>query len=95
MPLDAPDAGGLSQTPQRVTALIPMLYQSVGGTMAIGDSEPEPLSVETSGVPLFTGNLRRTVQGGTRRELTVKFNQNRPMPMTILGVIAELEVFQK
>jgi len=39
-----------------------------------------------------TGLVKKNVQGGTRDKLSVRFIQDMPVPMTILAVIAEIEV---
>ena len=93
MPLEIQDDGGLAGRSQRIASLIVQYEETLLGEMAVGASQPEAmydLTKETHDVD--TGLVKKNVQGGTRDKLSVRFIQDMPVPMTILAVIAEIEV---
>lgn len=94
MPIDVAESGGLRGRGQRVAALTAQIDNTLLGTFSVGDSTPEPMyDVKKEEHQLFSGEVRRNVKGGTRREVSVRFIQELPVPMTILAVVAEMEVF--
>jgi len=84
---------GLRGRALRASSVITQVYDSLLGHVSINGSKKEPMfKLSDSSYQLVSGDVRRSVQGGTRNEITVKYIQNLPAPLNVIGTIAELEI---
>ncbi len=94
MPIEMEDAGSLRGRKQRASAVTAQIFESFGGEMGAGETTLDPMTRGNGEGGLFTGDVRRNIQGGTRDRITVKFSQSLPAPFTVLASIVEMEVFE-
>lgn len=93
MPVEMEDAGSLRGRKQRVAAMVTQHQDTYKGEVGISDSTLEPLAGEDV-TGLYTGDIRRHVQGGTRDRIALRCRQALPAPFTILSTTMEMEIFQ-
>jgi len=96
------DEGGTSQGRTRRVGLV---WVRLHGTLGLKVGPDEDRLVEVlfrtssdrmgAAVPLFSGDKRVALPGGYDAAATVLVRQDQPLPMTILGLIMELEVLER
>lgn len=96
------DEGGTSQGRTRRVGLV---WVRLHGTLGlkVGPNEKNLVDVlfrssadrMGAAVPLFSGDKRVAIPGGYDASASVLVRQDQPLPMTVLGLIMELEVNER
>lgn len=96
------DEGGTSQGRTRRVGLV---WVRLHGTLGLKVGPDENRLVEVlfrtsadrmgAAVPLFSGDKRVALPGGYDAASNVLVRQDQPLPMTVLGLIMELEVYER
>lgn len=97
--LEAGSAIGSGQgSRSRVSRVIVRMYESVG--LEVGRDEDElhtvdfrrPSDLQNEGIPLFTGDKVIRPRHGWKDGAHLTFRNSQPLPMTLLGYVAKMEV---
>lgn len=84
----------------RVTHVTLRFFQTLGGYAGYDDETMDEIVFRESddvmgeSPPLFTGDVRISVDQGYTDSIQIQVEQRQPLPMTILAVMPEYEVFQ-
>lgn len=83
---------------KRIHRLYARLYETVGGDYGPDSEQVDPFDTRDAGdpltlpPPLFTGDRRVVMPGGSGTGGTIHLRQDRPLPMTVLALVAACEV---
>ena len=86
---------------QRTTNVTTYLHKSLG--MKIGYDEDhleevpfrKPTDLTGQAVPLFSGFVKRAFPEGYHDESNVFIRQDQPLPLTVMAVVDEVEVYDR
>ena len=93
--------GAMVGRTQRITNVTVLLHESMG--MSIGRDENSlekvyfrtPANPMSTAIPLFTGAKSVSFPEGYMKDATVYIRQTDPLPLTVLGVVDEIETYER